>query len=97
MVEETSGRRDSYVLAWIASLRVRLRLSPREPHCPHVLSRVRLFAIPQTVACQAGPSVHGIFQARTQVGGHFLLHGIFLTQELNLCLLCLLPWWIVSH
>ena len=66
--EETSGRRDSYLLAWSVSLRVSLRLSPRERHCPHVcymLSCVRLFAAPQTVACQAGPSVRGLFQART--------------------------------
>ena len=29
-----------------------------------LLSYVRLFAIPWTVACLPGPSVHGIFQAR---------------------------------
>ena len=38
-----------------------------------------------------GSSVHEIFQARnTGVGCHFLLQAIFLTQGLNLCLLCLL-------
>ena len=38
-------------------------------------------------------SVHGIFSARnTEVGCHFLLQGIFPTQGLNLCLLCLLHW-----
>ena len=30
-----------------------------------------------------GSSVHGILQARTGVGCHFLLQGIFPTQELN--------------
>ena len=37
-----------------------------------------------------GSSVHGILQARIRVGCHFLLPGIFLTQGLNQCLLCLL-------
>ena len=32
----------------------------------------------------------------TGVGGHALLQGIFLTQGLNLHLLCLLPWQAVS-
>ena len=36
-----------------------------------------------------GSSVHGLLQARiTGVACHFLLEGIFLTQELNLGLLC---------
>ena len=40
-----------------------------------------------------GSSVHGIFQAgSTEVGCHFLLQGIFLTQGLNVPLLCLLLW-----
>ena len=35
-----------------------------------------------------GSSVYGIFQARnTELGCHFLLQGIFLTQGSNLCLL----------
>ena len=34
-----------------------------------------------------GSSVRGILQARTGVGCHFFLQGIFLTQELNLGLL----------
>ena len=33
---------------------------------------------------------------KTGVGCHALLQGIFLTQELNLCLLCLLHWQTVS-
>ena len=38
-------------------------------------------------------SVHGISQARIHgVGCHFLLQGIFPTQELNPCLLHLLHW-----
>ena len=34
-----------------------------------------------------GSSVLGILQARTGVGSHSLLKGIFLTQGSNLCLL----------
>jgi len=37
-----------------------------------------------------GSSVHRILQARTLVGCHALLQGIFLTQGLNPCLLYLL-------
>ena len=44
-----------------------------------------------------GSSVHGISQAEnTAVGCHFLLQGIFPTQELNPCLLCLLHWQVGS-
>ena len=40
-----------------------------------------------------GSSVHGIFPGEnTGMGSHFLLQGIFLTQDLNLHLLCLLHW-----
>ena len=39
-----------------------------------------------------GSSVHGILQARTGMGCHFLLQGIFPTQESNLGLLHLLHW-----
>ena len=41
-------------------------------------------------------SVHGIFLARTAMGCHFLLQGIFPTQGLNLHLLCLLHWQVGS-
>jgi len=34
-----------------------------------------------------GSSIHGIFQEKVEVGCHFLLQGIFLTQRSNLCLL----------
>ena len=41
-------------------------------------------------------SVHGILQAKilelNKKSGHFLLQGIFPTQESNLCLLCLPHW-----
>ena len=40
-----------------------------------------------------GSSVHGIPQARILVGSHALLHGIFLTQVLTLCLLL----YLLSH
>ena len=39
-----------------------------------------------------GSSVHGIRHKNTGVGCHALLQGIFPTQGLNLCLLCLLHW-----
>ena len=42
---------------------------------------------PRTVAHQAALS-----SKNTGVGYHFLLQGIFLTQGLNPCLLCLLHW-----
>ena len=52
-----------------------------------LLSCVRLFATPWTVACQAPPSM-GILQARiTGVGSHTLLQDIFLTQGSNWSLL----------
>ena len=44
-----------------------------------------------------GSSVHGIFLGKnTGVGCHFLLQEIFLTQGLNLRLLRLLHWQVVS-
>ena len=47
-----------------------------------LLSRIRLFATPQTVARQAPPSWD--FPVKnTGVGCHFLLQGIFLTQGSN--------------
>ena len=42
-----------------------------------------------TDSSPAGSSVHEVFQ-NTGVGCHFFLHGIFLTQELNPCLLRLM-------
>ena len=39
-----------------------------------------------------GSSTHGISQARILECCHFLLQGIFRTQESNPCLLCLLYW-----
>ena len=51
-----------------------------------VLSCVQLFVTPWTVAHQAPPSTR--FPSKnTGVGCHFLLQGIFLTQESNPCLL----------
>ncbi|XDA72876.1 hypothetical protein R6Z07F_003154 [Ovis aries] len=55
------------------------------------LSRVQLFATPWTVARQAPLSME--FPGKnTGVGCHFLLQGIFLIQESNLCLQRLLHW-----
>ena len=47
-----------------------------------LLSRVRLFATPWTVAYQPPPSTDSPGK-NIGVGCHFLLQGIFLTQELN--------------
>ena len=55
-------------------------------------SRVRLFATPWTQAHPAALSVD-ILQARIlEWAAIFSSRGIFSTQELNPCLLCLLPW-----
>ena len=55
------------------------------------LNHVRLFAAPWTEACQWN------FPGKTtEVGCHFLLQGIFPTQELNLGLLHLLHWQVDS-
>ena len=52
-----------------------------------VAQSCRTLCNPMDFACQ-GPSVHGIFPGKdTGAGCHFLLHGIFPTQELNLGLL----------
>ena len=60
--------------------------------CAHMhlpLSHVWLFVTPWTVACQASLSI-GFCRQEYWSGLHFLLQGIFLTQRLNPCLLCLL-------
>jgi len=45
-----------------------------------------------------GSSIHGIFQARTRVGCHFLLQGIFPTQGSNMGLLhCRQTLYCLSH
>ena len=44
---------------------------------------------PRGLYSPSGSSVYGILQARI-LGCHFLLQGIFLSQELNSHLLCLL-------
>ena len=57
--------------------------------CAHLLSHVKLFAIPWTVAPQA-PLSMGFSRQEYWVGCHALLQGIFPTQGSNTCLLCLL-------
>ena len=54
------------------------------------LSHVRLFATPWTVAHQASLTVgkNGFSGKNIGVGSHFLLHGIFLIQGLNIHILC---------
>ena len=53
-----------------------------------MVSHVRLFATPWTVYILPGYPVHGDSPGKnTGVGCRFLLHGVFLTQGLNLCLL----------
>ena len=66
--------------------------------CVQSPSHVRLFCDPKiTKACcsPTGSCVLGISQARI-LWLHFLLQGIFLTQRLNLYLLCLLHWQVDS-
>ena len=47
---------------------------------------------------QSGSSVHGNFPGKnTLVGCHFIFQGIFLTQGLNLHLLCLLHWQVILY
>ena len=53
-------------------------------------SRVRLFVTPWTVARHT-PLSMGFSRQGYWSGLPCLLQGIFLTQRLNLCLLCLLP------
>ena len=52
-----------------------------------LLSHVRLFATPQTVALQTLQSM-GFPQKNTRVDCHFPLQRIFLVQGSNLCFLC---------
>ena len=57
--------------------------------CVCVLSRVRLFVTPWTVAARL-LCLWNFASKNIGVGCYFLLQGIFLTQELNPSLLCLL-------
>ena len=60
--------------------------------CAKSLRHVWLFAIPWTIA-PSGSSVHWILEARMlEWVAMSSSRGIFLTQGLNLCLLCLLHW-----
>ena len=62
--------------------------------CAQLLSRVRLFVTPWTVACQA-PLSMGFSRQKYWRGlpfCHSLLQGIFLTQGLNQSLLHFLHW-----
>ena len=59
--------------------------------CPPLLSHVGLFATLWTIICQA-PHLWKFLGKNTGVRCHFLLQGIFLTQESNLLLLHLLHW-----
>ena len=54
-----------------------------------MLSRVRLFVAPWTVACEAPLPIEF---SRQEYWSNFLLQGIFLTQRSYLSLLCLLHW-----
>ena len=59
--------------------------------CAQSFSHVQLFAPPWAAACQAPLSMEFSRQS-TGVGGHFLLQGIFPTQELNPHLSHLFHW-----
>ena len=63
--------------------------------CVCVLSHVQLFAAPWTVACLLF-CPWNYLDKNTGEGCHSLLQGIFLTQGLNLHLLCLLHWQVDS-
>ena len=62
--------------------------------CVYVKSLQSCLTLCDPMDCStSGSSVHGILQARnTGVGCWALIQGIFLTQELNSCLLYLLHW-----
>ena len=62
--------------------------------CASVLSRFSRVQLCDAMNCSLpGSSVHGDSPGKnTEVGCHFLLQGIFLTQGSNPCLLCLLHW-----
>ena len=60
-----------------------------------MLSHVRLFVTPWTVALRASLSM-GFPRQEYWVWCQFLLEEIFLTQGLNPCLLHLLHWQVVS-
>ena len=66
-----TNEKSPYFLEWTLDVKVKS------------LSRVRLFVTPWTVAHQAPPSMEFSRQS-TEVGCHFLLQGIFLTQGSNL-------------
>ena len=59
------------------------------------VSDVQLFGTLWTVAHKASLSM-GFSGKNTQEGCHALLQGIFLTQGLNPCLLCVLHWQVGS-
>ena len=62
-------------------------------HIPHMLSHAWFFR--DLRGCSLpGSSVHRIFQAR--ILEYFILQGIFPTQGLNPCFLCLLHWQVDS-
>ena len=54
------------------------------------------FLTPWTIACQP-PLSMGLSSKNIGVGYHFLLQGIFPTQESNPCLLRLLHWQAILH
>ena len=58
--------------------------------CVCVLSRVRYFATPHSVVCQA-PCPWNFPGKNTEISCHFLLQRLFLTQRSKPCLLHLLP------
>ena len=60
--------------------------------CVCMLSCVQLLETPWTIAHQA-PLLLRFFPGKNaRLGCHFFLQGIFPTQGLNSCLLCLLHW-----
>ena len=64
--------------------------------CAESLCRAWLFGNLWIAACQA-PLCMGFFRQKYWSGLPFLPQGIFLTQGLNLCLLCLLHCWQIIY
>ena len=100
------------MLAWFSLLLSNVYIFLMKPECPQILMSwgitfpflmSALFSLCLTLCnvmtCgQPGSSVHGNFPGKnTLVGCHFIFQGSFLTQGLNLHLLCLLHWQVILY
>ena len=100
------------MLAWVSLLLSNVYIFLMKPECPQILMswgitfpflKCASFSLCLTLCnimdCgQPGSFVHGNFPGKnTLVGCHFIFQGIFLTQGLNLHLLCLLHWQVILY